>query len=187
MLFRSIFYIAYVKKGVTDTAKRPLTFAFNGGPGSSSVWLHMGTLGPKRVVMDAEGNPTPPPYRLVDNEYSVLDLTDIVFIDPVSTGYSRAAKEAEAKEFHGFKGDIESVGEFIRLWTTRNQRWTSPKFLMGESYGTTRAAALSGHLQDKLGMNLNGIALISSILHMATARFDTGNDLPYPLDRKSTL
>lgn len=177
----SIFYIAYVKKGVADTAKRPLTFAFNGGPGSSSVWLHMGTLGPKRVVMDDEGNSTPPPYRFVDNEYSILDLTDIVFIDPVSTGYSRAAKEAEAKEFHGFRGDIESVGEFIRLWTTRNQRWTSPKFLMGESYGTTRAAALSGHLQDRLGMNLNGIALISSILHMGTARFDTGNDLPYPL------
>lgn len=170
-----------MKKGTSDAAKRPLTFAFNGGPGSSSVWLHMGTLGPKRVVMDDDGNPTPPPYRFVDNEYSILDLTDIVFIDPVSTGYSRAAKESEAREFHGFAGDIQSVGEFIRLWTTRNQRWTSPKFLMGESYGTTRAAALSGHLQDRLGMNLNGIALISSILHMGTARFDAGNDLPYPL------
>src|SRR5262249_9806311 len=121
----SIFYIAYVKDGVTDIAKRPLTFAFNGGPGSSSVWLHMGTLGPKRVLMDAEGAPSPPPYRFVDNESSVLDLTDLVFIDPVSTGYSRAVPEGDAKNFHGYTADLQSVGEFIRLWTTRNARWTS--------------------------------------------------------------
>jgi carboxypeptidase C (cathepsin A) len=176
-----IFSIAYVKDGVTDPAKRPITFAFNGGPGSSSVWLHMGTLGPKRVVMDAEGNPTPPPYRFTDNEYSILDLTDIVFIDPVSTGYSRPASDADGRNFHGFTGDLQSVGDFIRLWTTRNARWASPKFLMGESYGTTRAAALSGYLQQNLGMNLNGIALISSILHFGTASFEAGNDLPYPL------
>jgi len=177
----SLFYVAYVKDGATDPARRPLTFAFNGGPGSSSVWLHMGTLGPKRAMMDAEGNPTPPPYKYVDNEYSVLDLTDLVFIDPVSTGFSRAVPESEARNFHGFTGDIQSVGEFIRLWTTRNARWTSPKFLMGESYGTTRAAALSGYLQSTLGMNLNGIVLLSSILNFATARFEPGNDLPYPL------
>lgn len=177
----SLFYIAYVKDGVTDPARRPLTFAFNGGPGSSSVWLHMGTLGPKRVVMDADGNPTPPPYRFVDNEHSVLDLTDLVFIDPISTGYSRPASETDARNAHGYTGDIQSVGEFIRLWTSRNARWASPKFLMGESYGTTRAAGLSGYLQQTLGMNLNGVALISSILNFSTASFDAGNDLAYPL------
>src|SRR5579864_9000966 len=177
----SIFYIAYTKDDVPDLSKRPLTFAFNGGPGSSSVWLHMGTLGPKRVVMDPEGNPTPPPYKFTDNEYSLLDQTDLVFIDPVSTGYSRAVPENTAKNFHSLKGDLESVGDFIRLYTTRNARWTSPKFLAGESYGTTRAAALSGHLQDSLGINLNGIILLSSVLNFGAIRFDAGNDLPYPL------
>jgi len=177
----SIFHVAYVKDGQADPAKRPLTFAFNGGPGSSSVWLHLGALGPKRVVMEAEGAPTPPPYRFTDNEYSVLDVTDLVFVDPVSTGYSRAVPEGDARQFHGFTGDIQSVGEFIRLWTSRNARWGSPKFLMGESYGTTRAAALSGHLQERLGMNLNGIVLISSILNFGTASFTPGNDLPYSL------
>ena len=177
----SIFYIAYTKDDVPDVSKRPLTFAFNGGPGSSSVWLHMGTLGPKRVVMDPEGNPTPPPYKFTDNEYSLLDQTDLVFIDPVSTGYSRAVPESTAKNFHSLKGDLESVGEFIRLYTTRNSRWISPKFLAGESYGTTRAAALSGRLQDSLGINLNGIILLSSVLNFGAIRFDFGNDLPYPL------
>jgi carboxypeptidase C (cathepsin A) len=177
----SIFSIAYIKDGVTDPATRPITFAFNGGPGSSSVWLHMGTLGPKRVVMDPDGNPTPPPYKFVDNEYSVLDLTDIVFIDPVSTGYSRPATEGDGRNFHGYTGDLQAVGEFIRLWISRNARWTSPKFLMGESYGTTRAAGLSGYLQQTLGMNLNGIVLISSILNFGTASFDAGHDLAYPL------
>jgi len=177
----SIFYIAYTKDDVPDVSKRPLTFAFNGGPGSSSVWLHMGTLGPKRVVMDPEGNPTSPPYKFTDNEYSLLDQTDLVFIDPVSTGYSRAVPESTAKNFHSLKGDLESVGDFIRLYTTRNARWISPKFLAGESYGTTRAAALSGHLQDSLGINLNGIILLSSVLNFGAIRFDAGNDLPYPL------
>lgn len=177
----SIFYTAYTKDGVTDLAKRPVTFAFNGGPGSSSVWLHLGSLGPKRVVMEADGQPTPPPYRFADNPNTLLDQTDLVFIDPVSTGYSRAAVEAEAKTFHGFTGDINSVSEFIRLYTSRNERWASPKFLAGESYGTTRAAALSGHLQDAMGINLNGIVLLSSVLNFGTIRFDDGNDLPYAL------
>lgn len=177
----SIFYTAYTKDEVADLTKRPLTFAFNGGPGSSSVWLHLGSLGPKRVVLDAEGQPLPPPYRFADNPYTLLDLTDLVFIDPVSTGYSRAAVEADAKNFHGFTGDINSVGEFIRLYTSRNGRWDSPKFLAGESYGTTRAAALSGHLQDALGINLNGIVLMSSVLNFGTIRADAGNDLPYLL------
>jgi|SRR5579871_826146 len=177
----SMFYIAYTKEGVTDASRRPLTFAFNGGPGSSSVWLHMGTLGPKRVVMDAEGNPTPPPYKFADNEYSLLDLTDLVFIDPVSTGYSRAIPENTARNFHGLDADRNSVAEFIRLYTTRNARWESPKFLAGESYGTTRAAALSNYLQDTMGINLNGIILLSAVLDFGVIRFDTGNDLPYPL------
>jgi carboxypeptidase C (cathepsin A) len=177
----SIFYIAYTKDDVSDLGHRPLTFAFNGGPGSSSIWLHMGTLGPKRVVMDAEGKPTPPPYKFADNEYSLLDMTDLVFIDPVSTGYSRAVPENTAKNFHGLNEDRNSVAEFIRLYTTRNGRWDSPKFLAGESYGTTRAAALSNYLQDSLGMNLNGIMLLSSVLNFGTIRFDQGNDLPFPL------
>lgn len=177
----NIFFVAYTKLGESDPAKRPLTFSFNGGPGSSSVWLHLGALGPKRVVMTDKGESLPPPYKWVDNEYSWLDQTDLVFIDPVSTGFSRAAKDVDAKQFHGFTGDIESVGEFIRLWTTRNQRWASPKFLVGESYGTTRAAGLSDYLQQKYDFYLNGIMLVSSIMNFQTARFAPGNDLPYQL------
>jgi carboxypeptidase C (cathepsin A) len=177
----SIFYIAYIKDDVPDTTRRPLTFAFNGGPGSSSVWLQLGALGPKRVAMDPEGNALPPPYKLVDNEYSILDLTDLVFIDPVSTGFSRAIPEQDAKNFHGINGDLESVADFIRLYTTRNNRWTSPKFLAGESYGTTRAANLSGYLQQRMGYALNGIMLISAVLNFGTISFDRGNDLPYIL------
>jgi carboxypeptidase C (cathepsin A) len=177
----NIFFVAYTKLGEADPAKRPLTFSFNGGPGSSSVWLHLGALGPKRVVMTDKGDSLPPPYKWVDNEYSWLDQTDLVFIDPVSTGYSRAAKDVDPKQFHGFTGDIESVGEFIRLWTTRNQRWASPKFLVGESYGTTRAAGLSDYLQQKYNFYVNGIMLVSSILNFQTARFAPGNDLPYQL------
>ncbi len=177
----SIFFVAYTRDGVEDIQKRPLTFSFNGGPGSSSVWLHLGLLGPRRVLLDDDGFAYPPPYRLVDNAYSLLDHTDLVFIDPVSTGYSRAVPGEKPKHFHGFKKDIESVGDFIRLYTTRYQRWTSPKFLIGESYGTTRAAGLSGYLQERHGMYLNGIMLISSILNFQTADFHTGNDLPYIL------
>jgi carboxypeptidase C (cathepsin A) len=176
----SIFFVAYTRDGV-DPAKRPVTFAFNGGPGSSSVWLHLGCLGPKRVVYgDDEGHAAPPPSRLVDNEDSILDVTDLVFIDPITTGYSRAIPVKEDTKYHGFEGDIDSVGDFIRLWMTRYNRWGSPKFLAGESYGTTRAAGLSGWLQDH-GIFPNGIILISSILNFETARFETGNDLPYEL------
>ena len=177
----SIFYIAYTRDGVSDRARRPLTFSFNGGPGSSSVWLHLGLYGPRRVLMDDEGRALPPPYRLVDNEYSLLDVSDFVFIDPVTTGYSRAAPGEDDGAFHGVEADIEAVGEFIRLYCTRNGRWSSPKFLAGESYGTTRAAGLVGHLQSRHGMYFNGVMLVSSILNFATARFDVGNDLPYVL------
>lgn len=177
----SVFFVAYTQDGVPDPASRPVTFSFNGGPGSSSVWLHLGLLGPRRVLMDEVGNPTPPPYRLVENEFSLLDQTDLVFIDPVSTGYSRPVTGEKAKPFHGFKKDIESVGDFIRLYVTRYQRWTSPKFLIGESYGTTRAAGLSGYLQDRHSMYLNGIMLVSSVLDFSTLIFNPGNDLPYIL------
>jgi carboxypeptidase C (cathepsin A) len=177
----SIFFVAYTRDDIEEQHKRPLTFSFNGGPGSSSVWLHLGLLGPRRVLLDDEGFAYPPPYKLVDNALSLLDLTDLVFIDPVSTGFSRAVPGEKPKQFHGFKKDIESVGDFIRLYTTRYQRWTSPKFLIGESYGTTRAAGLSGYLQDRHGMYMNGIMLISSTLNFQTTDFHTGNDLPYIL------
>ncbi len=182
----SFFYVAYTRDGVEDPATRPLVFAFNGGPGSSSVWLHLGAFGPRRVLMTDDGMPLPPPGTLVDNQHTILDVADLVFIDPVSTGYSRAIPEEEAKKFHHFKKDIESVGEFIRLYLTRNGRWASPKFLSGESYGTTRSAGLAGHLMKRHGVYFNGLILVSSILNFQTAGFDRttwtfnrGNDLPY--------
>lgn len=168
-----------------DISARPITFAFNGGPGSSSVWLHLGALGPRRVVMETSAATPPvppsPPYQLVENEHSWLAFTDLVFIDPVSTGYSRPVEGESANQFHGLEEDLRSVAEFIRLYTTRNQRWSSPKFLAGESYGTTRCAGLAGVLQDTHGMYLNGIVLISAVLNFQTLQFHTGNDLPYPL------
>ena len=176
----SFFHVAYTKDGA-DPETRPVVFTFNGGPGSSSVWLHMGAFGPKRVLYkNDEGHAAAPPYRMADNEYTILDVADLVFLDPVTTGFSRAVPISDAKKFHGFEADVESVGEVIRLWTTRNGRWLSPKFLAGESYGTTRAAGLAGWLQDQ-GLYLNGVMLISSILNFGTARFDSGNDLAYVL------
>ncbi len=177
----NIFFIAYTKDGVQDVSKRPVTYTFNGGPGSSSVWLHMGVMGPKRVVMSEKGDALPPPYNYTNNEYSWLDKTDLVFIDPVTTGFSRAVTGESDKQFHGYEEDIQSVGEAIRLLATRYNRWASPKFLAGESYGTTRAAGLALYLQSRYKFYLNGVILISSILNMQTARFDIGNDLPYAL------
>ncbi len=177
-----VYFTAYTRDSggaAANPAERPITFAFNGGPGSSSVWLHMGALGPKRVEFGAEGEALPPPGRTVSNEFSWLDLTDLVFIDPVSTGFSRPVEGEDAKQFHGVEKDIASVGDFIRLYTTRFERWSSPKFLAGESYGTTRAAGLSGYLQQRHGMYLNGIVFISTILNFQTASFDDGNDTAY--------
>lgn len=174
-----MFYIAYTKIG--GGQNRPVSFAFNGGPGSSSVWLHMGGLGPRRPVLTDRGEALPPPFRLEDNPHSWLDETDLVFIDPVSTGYSRSEPDQDPKNFHGYKEDIESVGEFIRLYTTKNKRWTSPKFIVGESYGTTRAAGLSNFLQDRYGMYLNGIVLVSAVLNFGTLDFSPGNDVPFAL------
>jgi carboxypeptidase C (cathepsin A) len=177
----TVFYVAYTRDDVTDLSQRPVMFTFNGGPGSASVWLHLGAFGPRRVEMGDAGAVLPPPYKLVDNESSLLDVTDIVFIDPVSTGYSRPAPGESPNQFHGIQEDVQSVGDFIRLYATRNKRWASPKFLAGESYGTTRAAGLSGYLQQRYGMYLNGIILVSTILNFATTEFDSGNDLPYIL------
>jgi len=177
----NIFFVDYEKDKQGDKSRRPITFAYNGGPGASSIWLHLGALGPKRILLTDEGKALPPPYRLVTNEYTWLDFTDLVFIDPVGTGYSRPAPGVEAKEFFGVEEDIQSVAEFIRLYLTRYTHWRSPKFLAGESYGTTRAAGLSGYLQDRFGIDLNGVIFISAVLNFQTLMFRPGNDLPYLL------
>ena len=177
----SVFYVAYTRQGIKDKAARPVTFCFNGGPGSSSVWLHMGALGPRRVKMNPDGTLPPPPFQLVDNEYSILHASDLVFIDPVATGFSRPAKDEKPDQFFGDTADLDSVGEFIRLWTTRHDRWLSPKFLCGESYGVFRAAGLADHLRDRYGMYLNGLILVSGVLNFQSIADDPGNDLPYAL------
>ncbi len=175
-----IFYMAYMREGIEDRKSRPIMFSFNGGPGSASVWLHLGALGPKRVQTMDDGMLPPPPYQVIDNEQTWLADTDLVFIDPVGTGFSKPRSAEVGKKYWGLQGDIQSVGEFIRLFLTRFQRWSSPVFIVGESYGTTRAAGLSGHLIDR-GIALNGIVLVSSILNFQTARFNKGNDLPFVL------
>ncbi len=177
----SIFYVAYTRDGAKEPGERPVTFSFNGGPGAAAVWVQMGAFGPKIVERTEEGMGFPPPGKLIDNPFSILDVTDLVFIDPVSTGYSRAVPGVDVKQFHGIRPDIESVGELTRLWITRNERWASPKFLAGESYGTTRSAGLAEHLQSRFGMDLNGIVLISSVLNWQSILFGPGNDLPYAI------
>ena len=174
----AMFFTAYIKDGVKDPAKRPIMFCFNGGPGSASVWLHLGLIGPKRVALDRDGNAGLPPYQLIDNDFSMLSDADLVFIDPVGTGYSRMVEGEKTKEFHEYQRDLDSVGAFIRLFVSRNERWASPKFIAGESYGTTRACGLAGLLQEKYGMYINGLYLISVALDFQTIRFDHGNDMP---------
>ena len=176
----NLFYVAYTLDGVQDVAKRPLLFAFNGGPGSASVWLHMGCIGPKRVKMKDDGDLPAAPYQLVDNDQTWLDQADLVFVDPVGTGYSRAANDTLKRRFNSLQGDIQSVGQFIELYLGRNSRWASPLFLAGESYGTTRAASLSGYLIDH-GVAFNGVILLSTVLNFETILFHQGNDLPYML------
>jgi carboxypeptidase C (cathepsin A) len=177
----SVFYVAYTRTGQTNPAARPVMFCFNGGPGSSSVWLHLGAFGPRRVKMNDDGTLPPPPSGLVDNEYSILDGSDLVFIDPVATGFSRPVKDEKPDQFFSDSADLDSVGEFIRLWTTRHERWLSPKYLCGESYGVFRAAGLADHLFSRYGMYLNGLILVSGVLDFATIRDNPGNDVPYPL------
>ena len=178
-----MFFIAFTRDG--GKGRRPLTFSFNGGPGSSSVWMLLGLLGPKRVPLSVDdavmANRLAPPYQVENNEFTLLEETDLVFIDPIGTGYSRplSGEDNDPDEFFSFRRDLDSVGEFIRLYTSRNQRWNSPKYLIGESYGTTRASGLSGYLQDRFGLYLNGIMLVSAVLNFQTILFHPGNELPY--------
>ncbi|HEX5789607.1 MAG TPA: hypothetical protein VFY13_00575 [Luteolibacter sp.] len=174
-----IFHVTYRRNDPIDP-KRPVMFAFNGGPGSSAVWLHVGMLGPKIVDLPGDGTSAPkPPVLLKNNPYSILDVCDLVFIDPVSTGYSRAADGKKPDAFHGVNGDIEAVAEFIQRWITENNRWASPKYLLGESYGGIRAAGVADSLQSRHGMPLNGVVLLSSLLDYGTLGGDSGHDLEY--------
>ncbi|NMH60807.1 S10 family peptidase [Alteromonas ponticola] len=177
----SIFSIAYTRTDVKNNSERPLMFVFNGGPGSSSVWMHLGVFGPKRVVLPSDAERVgAPPYPIETNPLSLLDVADLVFIDPVGTGYSKPLGDKEGKDFWGVKQDAEILSEFVRVYITRNKRWNSPKYLAGESYGTTRAAAMVKELQEGWGsIDLNGVLLISSILDFQTGDFTAGNDLPY--------
>jgi carboxypeptidase C (cathepsin A) len=172
-----MFYVAYSLDG-QDAAKRPLTFAFNGGPGSASIWLHMGALGPRKVVLKPDGFMPPSPYRIEDNPHTLLDKSDLVLIDAIGTGFSRAADAETFKKFWGVKGDIEAFSEFIRLYISRNERWSSPLYILGESYGTTRAAGIAGYLADR-GISFNGITLLSTVLNFETLEDNPTNDQPY--------
>jgi len=172
-----MFYVAYTLGGEKAT-ERPLTFAFNGGPGSASLWLHMGALGPRKVVLEPEGFLPPAPYRIVSNPYTLLDKSDLVFVDAMGTGFSRAADPVTFRRFWGVQGDVEAFSEFIRLYITRNDRWSSPLFLLGESYGTLRAAGIAGYLAEK-GISFNGITLLSMVLNYETLEETASNDHPY--------
>lgn len=172
-------YTAYTKDGETDVTKRPITFAYNGGPGTSSMWLHIGILGPRKVVVtDVETTPAPP-YKIEDNDNSILDVTDIVFIDPVGTGISKAVGKAKNKDFWGVAQDIISVSNFIKQYVTENDRWNTPRFLLGESYGTLRSAGVVNYLQEVLHLSMNGVILVSNILDYRMA--DDKSDLNYAL------
>src|ERR1700680_3776031 len=172
-----MFFVAYALEG-QQANQRPLTFAFNGGPGSASIWLHMGALGPKRVVLQPDGFMPAAPYRMEDNPYTRLDKSDLVLIDAIGTGFRRAADAELMKKFWGVKGDIEAFSEFIRLYITRNERWSSPLFLLGESYGTTRSAGIAGYLADRV-ISFNGITLLSTVLNFETLEDNPTNDQPY--------
>lgn len=174
-------YVAYTKDGEADASKRPLTFAYNGGPGSSSMWLHMGALGPRRVVVNDPVNTPPPPYTVVDNENSIIDVTDLVMIDPVGTGLSHAINKSTDKDFWGVDEDIKSISQFIKEYVTDNSRWNSPKYLLGESYGTMRSAGIADYLQENMGMTMNGVILVSSVLDLRTLTFQNGDDISYIL------
>jgi carboxypeptidase C (cathepsin A) len=173
-----MFYVAYTRDGEASN-KRAITFVFNGGPGSSSVWLHMGAFGPRKIRLNPDGSNPPPPYTVEDNVNTLLDQTDMVFIDPVGTGFSRAATPELGPKFWGLNEDVRAVGEFVRLYLTRFERWSSPRFVAGESYGTTRAAHLSGYLADR-GIVLNGVILLSTVLNFGTLDVAAGgNDIGY--------
>ena len=172
-------YTAYTKDGEADMSKRPVTFSYNGGPGSSSMWLHMGVVGPRRVVVDDPSPNGPAPYKLEDNNYSILDVSDIVMMDPVGTGFSRAIGKAKNTDFWGVDQDIKSVSQFIKNYVNDNERWNSPKYLLGESYGTFRSAGAADYLQEVFGISVNGIVLLSNVLDIRTLAFNPGDDLPF--------
>ena len=174
-----MFFVAYSLDG-QSAEKRPLTFCFNGGPGSSTIWLHMGAVGPLMVVLQSNGFMPAAPYRTADNPDTLLDRSDLVFVDAIATGFSRAADSEATKKFLGVKGDVEAFGEFIRLYLTRYERWASPLFLLGESYGTTRAAGIANYLADR-GISFNGIALLSVAMDFGTLEWAKNNDVPYAL------
>jgi carboxypeptidase C (cathepsin A) len=177
----NIFYVAYTVEGAADASRRPIMFCFNGGPGAAAVWLHLGGLGPRRARVNEDASLPPPPFELVDNEHTILPVADLVFIDPVATGYSRAAKDEKPEQFFGKDPDIAAMAEFIRLYTTRNKRWRSPKYLCGESYGVFRAAGLVAELQDRHGMFMNGLVLVSGLVDYGTIMPGPTNDLPHAL------
>jgi len=173
-----MFYVAYTLEGA-DPTRRPLTFAYNGGPGSASIWLHMGALGPRTVALEAHGFMPPPPFRLHDNPYTPIDRTDLVLVDAIGTGWSRPADAAAARKYENPEGDVQAFAEFIRMYLTRNERWGSPLYLFGESYGTTRSAGIAGYLQGR-GVVFNGIGLLSMALNFQTLSFSPANDAAYP-------
>ena len=174
-------YTAYTKDGETDATKRPVTFSFNGGPGSSSMWLHLGIMGPRRVVVNDPETNMPPPYKMEDNANSILDVTDIIMIDPEGTGLSRPAGKGRNKDFWGVDQDIKSVSQFIKQYTMDNARWHSPKYLLGESYGTMRSAGVVNYLQEKMGITMNGVILVSVVLDLRTLTFQQGDDISYAM------
>ena len=180
----AIYATAYVKDG--GDKKRPITFLYNGGPGSGSLWLHMGAFGPKRVVLPDAQDDGAPPYPLVDNAESLLDVTDLVFIDPVGTGFSHAIGKKDPKDYWGVSADAKSIADYIRLWLNENGRWSSPKYIGGESYGTTRSVALINELEGSYNdVAINGIILISSILDFGASAEVQGNEMPYILNLPS--
>jgi len=173
----NMFYVAYTEDGVTDIAHRPVTFLYNGGPGSSTIWLRMGSFGPKRVVVGDAQNTAGAPFALVDNQYSLLDKTDLVFVDAVGTGFSRIVK-GEPKDFYGVDPDIRAFSQFVQRYITQNDRWNSPKFLFGESYGTPRSCGLAYDLANN-GIQLNGVILLSSVINFEEFFGGDGVDMEY--------
>ncbi len=177
----SLYYTAYTRNDAGDLSRRPISFIYNGGPGSASMWLHMGAFGPRRIVTTEAAPTPPPPYQLVDNENTLLDVTDMVFIDPIGTGFSKPVGKGAGREFWGVDEDARSLTEFIYQYVSRNGRWNSPKYLIGESYGTTRSAVLVNRLQSSENMDFNGVVLISSVLDFETLQFAPGHDISYVL------
>jgi carboxypeptidase C (cathepsin A) len=173
-----MFFVAYTRDG-EDAKTRPVSFLYNGGPGAATIWLHMGSFAPRHVQMADDGFQPAPPYHLVDNENSLLDVSDLVFVDAIDTGFSRVVAGIDNRQFHGVRGDLRAFGEFIPNYLSAYNRWPSPKFLIGESYGTIRSAGLAQELQVRHGVELNGIALISSLLSYQTLSPAPQNDVAY--------